>query len=226
MLKTRRAFIRAIKGLPVQRQRQMATDARCGDIYEHGEFKRRDMDERELWVRSLRADDVAWVPDLRVLLRPKAELGRSRITADFTGLLAAICSKRAVVEEGTTGIRSDTKDWANRVQSVAQKAHLAARSTAGINKAAKTARAARVGSGLVALWTSPAKEPERRKALVIWQSRSFSNAAAAKAALPDELAKASVPTLQRIFHEGRYPARKGMGGRPKATKSKKLKTRR
>lgn len=210
MLKTRRAFIRAIKGLPIERQRQMATAAKCGDIYEHGDSG--GMDERALWLQSLRADDTAWVPDLRVLLRPKSELGRVRVSSDFTGTIAAICSRRAVVEEGTTGTRSDTYEWANRVQSVVQNAHLASRSTAKINQATKKAREARVGSGLVALWLSPVKEVERRKALVIWQSRSFETAKDAKAALPDDLSRASLPTLQRIFHEGRDPARKGQGG--------------
>ena len=216
MLKTRRAFIRAIKGLPVARQRQMAIDAGCGEIYEHGDTGRADMDERNLWVMSLRAADTAWVPDLRVLIRTPAELGRTRVTADLAGCLAEICGKNAVVEEGVSGDRSDGEDWPNKLKELVQKVHLVNRSRLKVLAGAKTARAAkaeRAGSGIVAEWRSPAKAKARKHALVLWQSRSFANWREARAALPGELATASLPTLGRIFTEGRDPSRKGVGGR-------------
>lgn len=232
MLITRRAYIRPIRGRTVEIQRKMATDAKCGVIYEHNEFgkSRPDMEARDLWVLSLRAGDEAWLPQLLVLIRTKAELGRTRVSADLAGVLAEIVGRGAVVVDGSDGLRSDSgKAWANRVQSTLQKAHLAHQSNGKISAALKRARAVkakREGPGMVARWLSPAKSADRRQALITWQSRAFPNADEARKALPDELASASLPTLQRIFHEGRDPARKGMGGRPKVTKPKKLKTRR
>ena len=229
MLITRRAYIRPIRGRTIEIQRKMATDAKCGVIYEHGEFgkSRPDMNDRDMWVLSLRAGDEAWVPHMSVLIRTKAELGNTRVSADIAGLLAEIAGKGAVLVDGSDGLRSDSgKAWANRVQLTVQNAHLAHKSNEKISAALKRARAvkaAREGPGMVARWLSPAKAAERRQALITWQSRAFSNADEARKALPTELANASLPTLQRIFKEGRDPARKGVGGRPKP---KKLKTRR
>ena len=217
MLKTHRAFIRPIKGLPIERQRQMAKDAKCLDVYEHNEFGGR-RDERADWINSLRANDKAWVPDLRVLIRTPSELGRTRVTADLAACLATICSKGAIVEEGVSGARSDGEDWPNKLKHLIQHIHLANRSRRQLLaslKKARTEKAKRSGSGIVAEWRSPAKANQRKAALVIWQSRAFTNWQEARAALPGELANASLPTLGRIFIEGRDPSRKGLGGRPK-----------
>jgi hypothetical protein len=217
MLKTHRAFIRPLKGLTIERQRQMAKDALCLDVYEHGEFKRADMDERTLWLNSLRANDKAWVPDLRVLIRTPAELGRTRVTADLAVCLATICGKGAVLEEGVSGKRSDGEDWPNQLKDLIQKVHLANRSRRALMaslKKARTEKVKRSGAGIVAEWRSPAKAKALKSALVLWQSRSFANWKDARAALPGELATASLATLTRIFHpHGRDPSRKGVGGR-------------
>lgn len=217
MLKTRRAYIRAIKGLSVERQRQMATDAGCGEIYGGGAHGNSDADERRLWVLSFRAGDTAWVPDMRVLIFPPEMLGKVRVTADLAGCLAEICSKGAVVEEGRTGDRSDGEGWPNKLKSLIQTIHLVNRSRLKVLAGAKTARAAkakRASSGIVAEWAAPAKAKALKQALVLWQSRSFKNWKDARAALPGELATASLATLTRIFHpHGRDPSRKGVGGR-------------
>lgn len=213
-LHTRRAFLRAVKGLAIETQEEMAKAAKCGVVYKHREFGK-DRDSRDLWVKSLRAGDTAWVPRLDVLVRPGSELGKTRVSIDLATCLASIAAKGATLVDGASGITSqDGEAWTDLVSSTLRRSHMAQRSQKKISASLAKARAARPPIGLQAKWHAPAMAAELRKATIIWQSTAFTSDEEAQAALPEELQATSLPTVRRILG-GRRPKRKGMGGRPK-----------
>lgn len=205
-----------MKGLTVAMQERMALAAGCGEIYRHGEVADRDM--RDDWIASLREDDEAWLADVRVLFRPKSERREgTRLSSDFYACLAGIAARKATVVDARKKLRSSAgKAWANHVEWALQRSHLTHRSQRKVNAGtakARKAKAEKAPSGLVARWE--ADEDARQAALTIWQSLNFRGKGSeykARAALPDELRRASFSTLNRIFPEGRRPDRKGKGG--------------
>lgn len=219
-LKTHRAFIRAVKGLSVETQEEMAKAARCGVIYKHGEFGK-GRDARALWINSLRPGDEAQVARLDVLVRPRSELGNTRVSTDLAACISAIAGRGAILVDLKTGITSrDGEAFQKLVEDTLRRSHMAQRSQRKISASLAKARAARPPIGLQAKWLAPAMEKERRKAQIIWQSSAFTSDEEAQAALPEELQATSLPTVRRILG-GRRPSRKGMGGRPKATSKRK-----
>lgn len=203
-----RAFLRPVNGLPIEVQRKMAADAGCGVVYEHSEWGKA-RNERDMWARSFRPGDTAWVARLDVLGRRKGEGDKKlRVGADLAALLAEIVARGAILVEGATGIKStDSKAFADRVGWAVQRAHLASRTSKKIRSAVAKARAARQ-PGIVARWSAPAMASERRKALIIWTSHEFTSDEEAIAALPDELAKTSTPTIRRLLGRRRPGKRK------------------
>lgn len=215
-MKTRRAYLRPVIGLPIETQEEMAKAAKCGVVYKHREFGK-DRDSRELWINSLRDGDKAWVPRLDVLVRPSAELGRTRVSIDLASCLASIAARGATVVDGASGITSrDGQAWTNLVSSTLKRAHMAHRSRKKISATLAKARAARAPRGMRVKWDAPAMAAEKRKAQIIWQSTAFTSDEDARAALPDELQRVGFKTIRDILG-GRRVKRKGMGGRPKAS---------
>jgi hypothetical protein len=198
----------------------MAADANCGAVYEHKEFGKA-TDARSAWIKSLRQDDVAWVPRLDVLVRTSKELSKkTRVSIDLSACLAAIAAKGAVLVEGETGASSrDGDSWEGHVLIAMRRAHNTFRSQQNVTASLARAREARAPNGLRARWKTPAMTEERNRARIIWQSAGFTSDEDAMAALPPELSKSSPATVRSILG-GRRPARKGQGGRPVGQKSK------
>ena len=205
--KSIRAFLRPVNGLPLERQRQMAADAGCGETYEHGEWGK-NYDARDLWAKSFRKGDKAWFARIDCLPRRAGETAkRIRIGSDIAALIAGIASKGAILVEGETGITSeDSEAFAKRVEWAVQRAHLYTRTGRMTRTAAAKARAARM-PGVVSRWSAPAMASERRKALIIWTSHEFTSDEEALQALPDELAATSTPTIRRLLGR-RRPGKK------------------
>lgn len=208
-----RAYIRAIPGLPIVRQREMAADAGCGVVYEYREFKH--MDIRAQWAKAFQPGDTAWLPSILVLVTPPADRKpRSRPVSDMAAVIADVLARGAIIVDGRTGITSkDGSRWANHVEWAAAKASQGERSLKSQRKAISAAHAAR-GPGMVARWRAPAKKADRDKARAIWCSTLYSSDDEARAWLPEELSTLSGSSLRRIFGP-RRPGDKRAGGRPK-----------
>lgn len=216
-----RAYIRSIPGLPVAKQRQMAEDARCHVIFEFGTSKR---DLRDDWMRSLRAGDTAWLPSILCLVvPPDARPKRFRPVADLGAVLAELCSRGVIIYDAKADLQSVNPDnsedlttprlWADHVRWAMERASQGERSLASLARARKKAAGLRE-PGIVARWKARAKAADLKAARMIWTSSMFSSDVEAAAALPEDLAKLSGPTLRRILGR-RRPGDKRAGGRPR-----------
>lgn len=210
LLKTPIAYIRARPGLPVDVQRELAREAGCTVIYEHGEHKKRDM--RAEWIRGLGVgrDQIAWVARLDVLLKPKGELAAgTRPTRDFAVALAAVAAKALKVVEGTTGASSAiSADWQDRVSWAMHRA------TGGTTRDVEAQRAHGKRGGaitrsrsVVVKWRARPWSDKRRAAGVVWRDPECTDWQQARARLPDELQGLSFTSLWRLLGP-RNPKRK------------------
>jgi len=210
LLKTPIAYIRARPGLPVDVQRELAREAGCAVIYEHGEHKRRDM--RAEWLKGLGTarDQVAWVARLDVLLKPKSELpAGTRPTRDFAVALAAVAAKALKVVEGTTGASSAiSADWQDRVSWAMHRATGGTpRDIEAQRRHGKRGGAITRSRSVVVKWQSRPWAEKRRAAGVVWRDPECENWQEARARLPDELRELSFTSLWRLLGP-RDPRRK------------------
>lgn len=213
--KQTRAYLRAIPGLPIERQREMAADAGC-IVYEFGEHKK--MDARQAWARSLREGDTAWLPSLlSLILPPDNRPERYRPTSDLAAILAELCARRVEIVDAKARVSTrDPTAWANHVRLTMERASQGERSRAALRRSVKKAQAARM-PGVVARWLADAKAKDRLAAQRVWTSVLYSNDVDAAAALPPELAQLSGGTLRKILGP-RRPGDKRAGGRPRKTR--------
>lgn len=209
-LKTSIAYIRARPGLPADVQRELARDAGCAVIYEHGEHKRRDM--RAEWIRGLGVgrDVNAWVARLDVLLKPKSELPAGvRPSRDLATAISAAAAKAHTLVEGTTGATSDlSREWQERVSWAMHRA------TGGTPKDIEAQRRHGKRGGaivrsrsVVVKWRSKPWADRRRAAAVIWRDPECANWRDAALRLPEELRELSFTSLWRLLGP-RDPKRK------------------
>ena len=209
-----RAYLRAIPGLPIERQREMAADAGC-IVYEFGEHKK--LDVRQAWARSLREGDTAWLPSLlSLVLPPDKRPERYRPTSDLAAILAELCARGVIIVDAKARISSrHPTAWANHVKLTMERASQGERSRAAIRRSIKRAQAARM-PGIVARWLADAKSKDRLAAQRVWTSVLYQSDVDAAAALPPELAGLSGGTLRKILGP-RRPGDKRAGGRPRKT---------
>lgn len=216
-----RAYIRTVPGLPVSKQRQMAEDARCNVIFQYGDSKR---DVRADWMRSLRAGDTAWLPSILCLVvPPDARPKKFRPVADLGAVLAELCSRGVVIYDARADLQSvnpnnpddlaTPRRWADHVRWAMERASQGERSLASLARARKKAAGMRE-PGVVTRWKARAKAADLKAARLIWTSSTFTSDTEAAAALPEDLAKLSGPTLRRILGR-RRPGDKRAGGRPR-----------
>lgn len=209
-----RGYIAPVPGLSVETQRRMADDFGCSVVFEHGET--RGIDARHQWLLKMRPGDVAWVPDLRVLVRRARDLNGVRPSADVASVLAAVPATGAVLVEARTGIRSDSREWPARVAELVGRVNSIHRSRRKALASARKARAARP-LGIVTRYKA---DPEFLKRWgPVWRDPRHATAEAARDALPEELRGLSIASLYRLF-EGRRPGDPSAGGR--GMKRKKL----
>lgn len=213
-----RGYIRAIPGLPISRQREMAQDAGCHHIYEWGEVKGQDV--RGAWLRSLREGDTAWLPSIMCLvIPPDSRPERYRPTPDLAAVLAELCARRVEIVDAKAGCSTrDPRAWANHVRLSMERASQGERSRRALLRSIKRANAERA-PGVVTRWLAEGKAKDRRQALLIWTSSTFTSDTEAAAALPDELKVLSGSTLRRILGP-RRPNDPSAGGRGKTRKRK------
>jgi len=160
-------------------------------IYEPKEF--------DMYVRNLRADEIAVVARL-IALAEKKPKGRPGI-AFVMRLLKLLDSKCIYILDAETGIKStDGQAWYDHVESVFKKITNGRElTTENARKLAKKSHESRE-PGLVDEWSSPAMSGERDRMGQHWRDPKFKNAQEAIAASPDEeLKTASVSTWTRIF---------------------------
>lgn len=214
-----RGYIRAIPGLPIARQLEMATDANCLHIYEWGEAGKR-TDVRAAWVRSLRAGDTAWLPSvLCLVLPPDSRPERYRPTSDLGAVLAELCARGVLIVDAKAGVSSlDPSKWGAHIRCAMERASQGERSRAAIRRARKKTEAQRM-PGTVARWLADGKSKDREAARRVWTSTLFLSDTAAAEALPPELSVLSGSSLRRILGP-RRPNDPSAGGRGKKRKRK------
>ena len=207
-----RAYLRAIPGLPIDRQREMAADAGC-IVYEFGEARGQDV--RSAWIRSLREGDTAWLPSLLVLVVPRDKRPEKyRPTSDLGAVLAEMFARRVVIYDAKARVSSaDPSAWGRHVKLMLEKASQGERSFASIRRATKKGMATRT-PGVVTRWLADAKALDRLAAQRIWTSTLYKSDRDAAAALPAELAQLSGNSIRAILGP-RRPGDERAGGRPR-----------
>ena len=152
----------------MSRQQQMARDAECHYVYEHGE-RAGQRSVRAAWIASLRPGDIAWLPDVRCLLLPAAERGDDYSpTADLAAATNHILATGATIADARGGVSSaEPAKWAAHMLAATSKAGHGERSQASVRKALNKAREA-VGPGIKARWHAPAMARELARQRAIW----------------------------------------------------------
>lgn len=202
-----RAYLRAIEGLTLDRQRALCSAVATAIFYEG--------DERDGWLRALRRDEVALVARLEVIAAPKA-IGGKRPLVDFTATLSVLLHKARVVVDAETGITSnDGRKWSDLVEWTAQR--IATGSRRLPRTRAKSMAAKRWGAaepGMRSRWRSPAMRTEFERWGQHWRDPKYNSAEAAFAALPEDMQREfrNVTMMRRIF-EHRRPGDPSAGGR-------------
>lgn len=190
----------------------MAKDAGITVTYEHDEAGA-SISSREMWIKSLRAGDEAWLPRLDVLVLPKNRRKGERATTDLSGVIAEILGRGAIIVDGTTGVTSrDGKAWRERVEWAMREVAKGRPSRAKAIKAGRKGGAVLKARAVEALWKSPGKTKERERWSSVWRDTKFANAQEAADAMPPPLT-ARVHLCRRIFGR-RDPLAKFTGGRP------------
>lgn len=217
-MKNLRAYLQPLRNLPIETQREMATDAGITVIYQLDEAGA-SHDSREMWIKSLRSGDEAWVPRLDALALPKRRRKGKRATTDLSGAIAEILGKGAVIVEGTTGITSrDGKAWKDRVEWAMIEVAKGRPSRAKATKSGRAGGAVIKARAIMTLWQSPGKAKDRERWGAVWRDTKYPNAQAAADAMPEPLT-GRVHLCRRIFKR-RDPLAKFTGGRPPKRKSR------
>ena len=217
-MKNLRAYLQPLRNLPVETQREMATDAGITVIYELDEAGA-SHDSREMWIKSLRAGDVAWVPRLDGLALPKRRRKGKRATTDLSGAIAEILGRGAIIEDGTVGVTSrDGTAWRERVEWAMREVAKGRPSRAKAAKAGRKGGAVLKARAIMTLWLSPGKATERERWGAVWRDTKYPNAQAAADAMLEPLT-GRVHLCRRIFGR-RDPLAKFTGGRPPKRKSR------
>lgn len=217
-MKNLRAYLQPLRNLPIETQREMARDVGITVIYELDEAGA-SLDSREMWIKSLRPGDVAWVPRLDGLALPKRRRKGKRATTDLSGAIAEILGRGAVIEDGTAGVTSrDGKAWRERVEWAMREVAKGRPSRAKATKAGRKGGATIKARAIMTLWQSPGKAKDRERWGAVWRDTKYPNAQAAADAMPEPLT-GRVHLCRRIFKR-RDPLAKFTGGRPKTKRAK------
>lgn len=211
-VKNVRAYLRPLKGLPVERQRAMCEAALPGAGITYY-----DAHEREAWLRALRSDEIALVARLDVIPEPKRPGIKTRPMTDFSGALAEAQRKAHAVVDAEARLSSRDTGWRALVEYHGQRIARGARRLAkkDASRMART-RWDAAEPGTVERWQSPAMRAERERWGQHWRDPRHT-AESAFAALPEALQKefGSLTTARRIFgrrttsKSGRRPKRRG-----------------
>jgi len=207
-----RAYLAPIRGLPLKAQERLAADAGIPKQYiyvcrEAG----RGVSARMRWITSLQAGDIAWVPDVRVLVQPKQDLDGVAPGADFVWVIAEICRRRSVILDHRHKIKSTDVDWPNHALWAMQGIAAIHRSQAGHRRAVKALEDAR-DQAITTIWQNKPQD-ELRRVGAIWRDPEC-NEMQAIARLPDDLKNRSPATIRRIFGP-RKAGNPKAGGRPR-----------
>lgn len=164
-------------------------------------------EERDLWARQTRPDELAMCYDLQVCRLTRKQLGGIDPKADFAGFMAILNGR--YIMEADSGLTSKNKvKWRKRVTDVAEKPPpgTKALSSAEASEKAKHGWKTR-NRGVVALWQSEARAKELKHLIRYWLASE--TAKKAHAELPEfieemgggaynELKGISLMTLSRI----------------------------
>lgn len=165
------------------------------------------LDERDLWAKQLRYDEIGLVHSLPVLRLTGKQLNGADPKADFSGFMASIGGLYQM--EAVTGITSKQRPkWRQAVSLVTEKPPPG---TKPIGKK-RASELAKIGwqtrnKGVVPTWQSGARKSERELLILHWKAAR--TAKVAHETLPafieqmgggvyNELAGISEPTLRRI----------------------------
>ena len=213
-----RAYLRAINGLSVDRQREMCERASGGA---HVTYY--DGHEREAWIRALRSDEAALVARLEIIPEPKRPDGL-RPAVDFVAAMSELLRRSAVLIEAETGTTSaDGAKWRRLVE------YTGTRVASGMRrlprkraKAMSSVRWGKADRGVKAKWLSSGMRAELARWGQHWRDPKYQSAEAAFRALPDEmqLEFRSVHMMRAIFG-GRRPGDPSAGGRPPKRRRKR-----
>lgn len=159
--------------------------------------------DRADYVRAIRSSEAAVLPRLDIIVSPPKQR-QGRPSHEFARLLDQIRARSAVVVDIWHEARSDDcKSWDNALSAALRRVS-SGRKALGKSEAkamqAKAVERRRENSPL-ARWRGlkERNHPIYRQALALWRSREFPNAAAAQAALPEELHSVSKSSLIRLF---------------------------
>lgn len=208
----KRGFIRHLRQMSATTQRKMATAAKCNQTYEDGV----DASARAEWIRTLQPGDVAWVAMIECIPEPAGKT-KLRPLADLTATIAEIViERRAVIEDGDTGIMStDGAKWkrllSGAMERIAKGRGLSKQRARAMQKRSAAAKRERGEIGVVEWWKSDRMERKRERWGAVWRDPKLT-AVEAKAKLPEEIR--SMWMARQIFGN-RVPGREGMGGRGK-----------
>ena len=140
------------------------------------------LEERELWARQTRRDEIGIVHSLPVLRLSRKQLGGKDPKGDYSGLMASM--KGLYTMEASTGLTSnDTVKWREAVATATEKPPLGSKtmSREQARKLAKDGWKTR-NKGVRFTWKSEARETERRHLIRHWLASS--TAATALETLP------------------------------------------
>lgn len=217
-MKTRIAYLRAVNGLPLEVQRDMAKAAKCTLQFEHGDCP--GMDSRALWIARLtphvgeKPDCIAWVPRLDVIAKRKSELGRRvRVATDLSATIADLLRRGIVIEDAARGVTSEDDGFSAALAATLQSGQNTPRDPEMVGASLVKARKARAKRGIVRKWCTKGYRERFLVQRALWTSNDYTSDQQAIAALDPDLRGLSAASIKRIFKCGRRPARKGMGGR-------------
>lgn len=164
-------------------------------------------DERDLWARQTRRDELAMCYDLQVCRLTRKQLGGIDPKADFAGFMA-ILNGRYIMEAESGLTSKDKAMWRKKVTSVAEKPPPGTKGLTSREASEKAKHGWKTRNrGVVAMWTSEARAKERKHLIRHWLASK--TAATAHTELPqfiedmgggvyDELKGISPMTLSRI----------------------------
>ena len=165
------------------------------------------LEERELWARQLRCNEIGMVHSLPVLRLTGKQLSNKDPKADFAGFMAG--SKAMYLMEADTGLTSkQIAKWRDRVSEVTTKPPPGTRqlSKQEAREMAKAGWKTRK-KGVVATWTSRARDKERVHLVRHWKASGSARvahetltdfAASMDGGVYNELIGISVSSLDRI----------------------------
>lgn len=193
------AYLAPIYGLSLEQQEAMAKAARCGVIYRRDEAPKQDV--RSRWIMRCADGDIAWVPDLRVLIAAKPDRGTTKPTTDFAATLQRLAARGCVIVDGRTGTTSkDGNAWIELVKWTMDRVSATHRKRSAVAKSLAKARRSKP-HGVVTAWRSDAMKEQRERWAPVWFDVRHPSRAAARDALPEPLCRMSVVSVWRIFKD-------------------------